>query len=148
MKGEFLLKFYIASKLENARLVSSVAEVLKSLGWEHTYDWTTHGSVQGEGEERLTEVAENELEGIRQADIIIVLLPGGRGTHAELGAANIERKPVFIWGAVASFFLSDARTCSFYWNPNVTRVYGHIFELFKAVFKYSFIEKIEGERRI
>lgn len=126
VKGGFLLKFYIASKLENAELVSSVAEVLKSLGWKHTYDWTVHGSVQGEGEARLTEVAEYELNGVRKADIVIVLLPGGRGTHVELGAALALGKRVYIWAETNEYFLHDERTCVFYWNNRVTRVVGDI----------------------
>lgn len=126
VKGGFLLKFYIASKLENAELVSSVAEVLKSLGWKHTYDWTVHGSVQGEGEARLTEVAEYELNGVRKADIVIVLLPGGRGTHVELGAALALGKRVYIWAETDEYFLHDERTCVFYWDSWVTRVVGDI----------------------
>ena len=120
------MKFYIASRLENAELVSSVAEALKSLGWKHTYDWTVHGSVQGEGEARLTEVAEYELNGVRNADIVIVLLPGGRGSHVELGAALALGKRVYIWAESNEYFLHDERTCVFYWNNRVTRVVGDI----------------------
>lgn len=131
------MKFYIASKLENADMVKKLAAILKLYKWEQTYDWTTHGSVQSEGQERLIEVAENEIQGVREADVVIVLLPGGRGTHAELGAANILRKPVFIWAETDEFFLLDARTCAFYWNQNVTRVTGDRFNLLVALFKYA-----------
>lgn len=121
------MKFYIASKLENAATVSYLAAVLKEkFGWEHTYDWTVHGSVQGEGEARLTEVAEYELNGVRKADIVIVLLPGGRGTHVELGAALALGKRVYIWAETNEYFLHDERTCVFYWNNRVTRVVGDI----------------------
>ena len=75
------MKFYIASKLENAEQVSKVASVLKAAGHEHTYDWTKHGSVKGEGENRLREVMQNEFFGVRDADMVIILMPGGRGTH-------------------------------------------------------------------
>ena len=132
------MKFYIASKLESAARVRELAEKLKSWGWQHTYDWTTHGSVQSEGQERLIEVAENEIQGVREADVVIVLLPGGRGTHAELGAANILRKPVFIWAESDGFFESNKKTCAFYWNQNVTRVIGDRLNLLIALFEYAF----------
>ena len=123
------VKFYIASRLENSEMVQKVSVILKHWGWLHTYDWTKHGSVQKEGENRIREVAENEIKGVKEADIVIVLLPGGRGTHAELGAANILDKPVLIWGATDEFFMQDERTCAFYWNNNVKRVTGDLFNL-------------------
>lgn len=131
------MKFYIASKLENAEEVKKLAAVLKAYNWEQTYDWTVHGSVQHEGEQRIAEVAENELRGIRDADIVIVLLPGGRGTHAELGAANVLMKPVFLWAETGDCFMQDERTCAFYWNYNVTRVIGDKFSLLEAIFSFA-----------
>lgn len=130
------MKFYIASKLENAENVKKLAEVLKARGWTHTYDWTVHGSVQKEGEQRLKEVARNELNGVIDADIVIVLLPGGRGTHAELGAASALHKPVFIYACNESVFLQNGNECSFYWNDNVKRVVGDELTLLTEVFKW------------
>ena len=69
------MKFYIASRLENAEMVKRVAEVLKAAGYIHTYDWTEHGSVQNEGQERIIQVAENEKVGVLNADMVIVILP-------------------------------------------------------------------------
>jgi hypothetical protein len=81
------VRFYIASKLENAAAVRALASRLVSFGWTWTYDWTAHGSVQDSGPERIREVAVAEAVGVTSADLVIVLLPGGRGTHAELGIA-------------------------------------------------------------
>lgn len=131
------MNFYIASKLENADNVKVVANVLKARGWKQTYDWTVHGSVQDSGEEVLTKVAEKEIHGVRESDIVIVLLPGGRGTHAELGAANITGKKVFIHAFDDSYFLQDGNTCAFYWNMNVTRVIGDYLLLLEKVFEYE-----------
>lgn len=131
------MKFYIASKLENAEMVKSLSKVLKAYKWIHTYDWTEHGSVQSEGEERIMQVATYELQGVENADIVIVLLPGGRGTHAELGAANVLNKKVFIWAETDELFMHDERTCAFYWNHNVTRVTGDRFNLLESVFAYA-----------
>lgn len=131
------MKFYIASKLENAENVKRLAKVLKAFGWIHTYDWTKHGSVQKEGEQRIKEVAAMELNGVRNADVVIVLLPGGRGTHAELGAANIAEIPVFIHAYDDKLFLQDGNTCAFYWNKNVTRVVGDELVLLEKIFEYA-----------
>lgn len=135
------MKFYIASRLENAEDVKKLAAVLKAYNWEQTYDWTEHGSVQHEGEQKLAFVAENEMQGVREADVIIVLLPGGRGTHAELGAANVLKKPVFIWAATEDYFKHDERTCAFYWNFNVTRVVGDKLKLLETLFNYAVYSK-------
>lgn len=131
------MKFYIASRLENADMVKKLALALKSWGMKHTYDWTAHGSVQCEGPERLTEVAELELQGVKDADIVIVLLPGGRGTHCELGIANALNKKVFLWAETDEMFLQNDRTCAFYWNSNVERIVGDKFTLLEQIFRYE-----------
>lgn len=119
------MKFYIASKLENAEAVSRVARALKAAGHIHTYDWTVHGSVQDKGEQRIREVAEAEKQGVLDADVVIVILPGGRGTHAELGIAlGAGNKEIVICAADNSLFLANTSTCAFYWNMGIHRVVG------------------------
>src|SRR6185312_5761738 len=81
------VKFYIASRLEAAPRVRELKTILESYGHEHTYDWTVHGSVQNDGADVIREVSEREVLGVVNADANIVLLPGGRGTHTELGIA-------------------------------------------------------------
>lgn len=91
-----------------------------------TYDWTLHGSVQGQGEARLRQVATNELNGVRDADLVVVLLPGGRGTHAELGMANVLGKPVILFSdSDDPFDVYLGATCAFYWNQNVYQLVVH-----------------------
>ncbi len=126
------MKYYIASRLENAAQVRQLKAILDERGWEHTYDWTVHGSVQSEGVERIAEVAEKELDGVLQADVVIVLLPGGRGAHAELGMAIMatsltypykqtdERVVIFSPNPAADFG-TDSTTCAFYHHPLVER---------------------------
>ena len=127
------MKFYIASKLENAEIVKRVAAVLKAAGHEHTYDWTEHGSVQGEGEARLREVAENERQGVLDADMVIVILPGGRGTHAELGMAAAWERPIMICAETDELFQADTHTCAFYWLYAVDRIVGPIDTWLEAI---------------
>lgn len=84
------MKFYIASRLENAEQVRQLKTILESWGWVHTYDWT--------------------------------VLPGGRGTHVEIGLGIAGQKNVFVLaGDVAADFGRDGRTCAFYHHPLVTQ---------------------------
>ena len=107
--------FYIATKLENHENHNRLRDYLLGLGHQISYDWTNHGSVQGEGDARIAEVA--AMQGVQDASVVIVLLPGGRGTHVELGAAWASSRRIFIHGPRAA---EDGRECAFYHSPGVT----------------------------
>lgn len=131
------MNFYIASTLSNSDNVKQLASELKLLGWKQTYDWTAHGSVQELGHEIMSNVSEREIEGVMNADVLIVLTPGGRGTHIELGVAlganeclkNLSNsfrytpKPIkiFLIASVKDFLLKG-QECSFYYNSEVQRI--------------------------
>jgi nucleoside 2-deoxyribosyltransferase len=120
---EKTVKYYIASRLESADRVKSLKKTLDSWGWVHTYDWTVHGSVQKEGYRVIRDVAHKETDGVRQADVVIVLLPGGRGTHTEFGMAIAwEKHVVMLSESFEIDFGNDGRTCAFYHHALVNRV--------------------------
>lgn len=127
------MKFYIASKLENYVQVRNLAELLKKSGWEHTYDWTAHGSVKDTNIDTLKSVGQCEFDGVKNADIVIVLTPQGRGTHVELGIAAALSKTVYISHADDKYFKCDDNTSAFYWLPNVKHFTGGIEELAKRL---------------
>lgn len=117
------MKYYIASKLENADQVRRLKAHLDGMGWTHTYDWTVHGSVQRQGHDVIEDVAQKEVRGVRDADVVIVLLPGGRGTHVELGIGLITAIHVIVYSENAERDFGDGGdTCAFYHHPNVCRV--------------------------
>lgn len=117
------MKFYIASRLENHALVTELAHHLKELGHEHTYDWTIHGSVAGQGQSTMAQTAHNEVEGVRQADVVIVLMPGGRGTHVELGLGIAFGKSMYLVSQSPDRDFSDTReTCAFYHHARVRQI--------------------------
>lgn len=87
---------YVATSLENAKLAAAVMGGLRAWGAKITYDWTTHGSVAEQPVQRRREVASNEANGVRDAGLVVVLLPGGRGTHVELGIAVGLRIPALV----------------------------------------------------
>src|SRR5262245_22980754 len=90
------MKFYIATSLSRAANHNLVRDSLKTLQHAISYDWTLHGSVKSVSFERLREVAISELNGVLESAFVIVLLPGGKGTHLELGYAIASGKRIFV----------------------------------------------------
>jgi len=127
------MRFYIASKLENYEQVKSLARLLRLSGWEHTYDWTVRGSIKETNIETLKSVGQKEYDGVKNADIVIVLTPQGRGTHVELGMAIALNKVVYICHEDDKYFQCDDNTSAFYWLPNVKHFIGSIGELAKKM---------------
>lgn len=99
-----MVSVYVASGLENWKRARRINDVLRAAGIQITYDWTVWGEkIFGEtgvadqsqirAETDLRETAENEIRGVLSADLILALLPGGRGTHFELGLAYAMLPP-------------------------------------------------------
>ena len=118
------MRFYIATGLENMERAKKVAEILKRNGHEQTYDWTQHGDIRRQGEAKMNEVALNEIHAVKDAELFIALLPGGNGTHTELGAAIASRgnKRVILWSETGNEFKFDERSCTFYFHPAIERL--------------------------
>lgn len=116
------MKYYIATSLSRAQDHNFVRDSLKSFDYELSYDWTFHGSVKTVSIQRLEEVAILELNGVLAADFVIVLLPGGKGTHLELGFAIASNKRIFLHSEDSSFFELGPQTSAFYHHPNLIRL--------------------------
>jgi len=115
------MKYYIATSLSRASDYRVVRDSLEIYGHEISYDWTLHGSVKSVSKERLSEVASLELAGVSAADFVIVLLPGGYGTHLELGFAIAKGKKVFLHSEDPLLFELGPQTNAFYHHSDVTR---------------------------
>lgn len=113
------MKLYVASGLGNADNVKTAIALLKQAGHEITYDWTTHGPVFSKGRQACTDVARKELSGVEMANAVIVLLPGGRGTHVEMGVALALNKPCVIVSPDLAANEVGPDFCAFYALPNV-----------------------------
>jgi len=116
------VKFYIATGFRNVDAHHRVRDVLVKDGHEITYDWT----LAGETNDPLvySNISECEIQGVKDADFLVVLLPGKFGTHAELGAALALDKPVILCGYMEY-------DCIFYHHPNVEK-YGSFEEWYKG----------------
>lgn len=126
-----MVKFYIATGLENIKIHHQVRDRLISKGHLLTYDWTVHGDVRKEGVTRLKEVCKNDLRGVKEADLVIVILPGGKGTHTELGYSIGVNKKVFLYSKQAELF-TITNTCCFYFHENV-QIFTSLGSLYSAI---------------
>ena len=114
------MKYYIATSLSRAAHHNLVRDALESFGYKISYDWTLHGSVKLVSKERLQEVAVHELSGISESEFVVVLLPGGSGTHLELGFAIARGKKIFLHSEDQTLFELGPQTNAFYHHPGVT----------------------------
>lgn len=138
------MKYYIATSLERAGVHNLVRDELKKLGCEITYDWTRHGSVKNTSRARLQEVAHAEFQGIVESDFVLVLLPGGKGTHAELGFALGYKKRVFIHSEDPMAFEVGPQTCAFYHHGDVVRLSCPIGEVVRSLQPFLVVESVNS----
>lgn len=118
------MKFYVASGVSNAEKVNLAADALKSAGHERTYDWTEHGDVSKADDAFKRHVASSEYRGVVEADMVVLLLPGRFGTHAELGMAlaTAAGKRILLWSESSAPFDGAEGFCVFYHHPAIERV--------------------------
>lgn len=120
------MKFYLSSRLTNREQVRYVADRLKAKGWIHTCDWTNFDAPSEDAPDGLRIIGEREWEGVKAAELILVLTPQGRGTHIELGMGIGLGKRVYLYHEDDSYFKQDEHTCAFYWLPQVKQLTGTI----------------------
>lgn len=141
------MKFYVSTAFDNQGQQQELARALQGLGsaWRQTYDWTQNARARDDeaAEEKMAEVTREEIAGILDAELFVVLLPGGRGTHVELGVAlgvnagedvwvyraePWPMKKIVLWSWDGSHFAAEGRS-AFYFAPGVERVTGPLSEL-------------------
>lgn len=127
------MKFYIGSGFKNCELVNDYSKTLEENGWHHTYNWAKNFS-NNETIDDLIEYAKLEQRGIMDADVVIILLPAGRGTHIELGMALALNKKIFLCSSTEEEF-SVENTVNFYQLPNIIRVVGTANENINQIIK-------------
>lgn len=127
-------KIYVASSLENWQTIRNYIGRINKSGHTITYDWTTHGEMYEKREPMvapsLRTAASKELDGVCAADYLLLVLPGGCGTHFEFGVAYSLGKQIFIIDLGSSKF----RKVSFHYLPGITRV-GSLIEFIELIKK-------------
>ncbi len=127
------MKFYIGSGMKNCKLVNYYARLLKENGWEQTYDWVKNVSDDVSLEDMI-EYATLESQGIIDSDVVIILLPAGRGAHIELGMAIALNKRVILCSTTKEEF-SIENTVAFYELPKIVKLIGTAKENVKKIIK-------------
>lgn len=124
------MKFYIASSFKNIDNVRNVAQQLRSRGYTQTYDWTTHTGIDSLQE--LAAIGAKEKEAVLSAEIFIMMLPSGKGSHVELGLALGAGKTIFMYSAIDE--INDMeKTTTFYQLPEVHKIIGTIDDLVATI---------------
>ena len=125
------MKFYVGSGMKNCELVNYYARLLKENGWEQTYDWVKNISDDISRNDMI-KYASLESQGIVDADVVIMLLPGGRGAHIELGMAMALNKKIFLCSTTKEEF-SIENTVAFYELPKITQLVGNADDNVKKI---------------
>lgn len=128
-------KFYVASSFKNIEAVRYVSNHLENKGYLHTYDWTKNRKIE-EGKTTslkvLMEIGQQEIKAVGESDFVVILLPGGKGTHIELGIALGQKKKVFLYSKDGSINNIE-KTSTFYHLPEVEKCYGTLEELVNKI---------------
>jgi nucleoside 2-deoxyribosyltransferase len=122
-------RFYVSSRKDRSEQANALSEVLKARGWERTFVWSDQ---PGAGLEARAATAEAELKGVRDADILVVLLPGGFGTHVEIGAALALGKKVLLHSPDRKT-LETPYPCVFHYHPGVKLVVSGTLDVSQVV---------------
>lgn len=122
-------RFYLSTRKDRSAEAAPLLAALASRGWERTFSWTDMGDA---GAEAFAAAAVAELAGVRAADVLIVLLPGGFGTHVEMGAALALGKPVVLC-APDQKALETPYRCLFHYHPLVRRLVSPVLDLDSTV---------------
>lgn len=125
------MKFYIGSGFKNYNLVNYYSKKLEENGWKHTYNWAKHISDY-ESIDDLIRYSKLEQKGIMESDVVIILLPAGRGTHIELGMALALNKKIILCSSNKDEF-SVENTVNFYQLPEITKLIDNDDEIIKQI---------------
>jgi nucleoside 2-deoxyribosyltransferase len=117
--------FYLATRKDRATQAEILLEALKSRGWERTFTWAGEDKA---GAKEYPGIAVAELAGVREADVLIALLPGGYGTHVEIGAALALGKPVILH-APDQKSLNTPYPCVFHYHPGVKLLISEVVDV-------------------
>lgn len=129
-----MVKFYIGSGMKNCELVNYYAKILKRKVWNLTYNWVENINDDVSIDD-MTSYAISESQGIVDSDVVIILLPAGRGAHIELGMALALNKKIFLCSETKDEF-SIENTVAFYGLPNIIQLIGSADDNIKTILKY------------
>jgi len=128
------MDFYVASSFQNIHTVNIVQKRLRELGHQCTYDWTKNGRAMSL--DNLREIGKKEKEAVMGADVVIVLLPAGKGSHIELGIAIGSGREIYLYSENEEV-MNVETTSTFYHLEDVELVIGSIEDLLSTLSKHQ-----------
>lgn len=123
------MKIYLASSFLNKDSARQAMNMLEDAGHIIVTDWTTHEPTNDVNV--LANESVEDLEGVKDADVFILLWPGRMGSNAELGAALVLGKPCILVGGVNRFD-------SVYFNHPFVRLAGTMTDAIKLIKQIEF----------
>jgi nucleoside 2-deoxyribosyltransferase len=124
------LKFYVASSFQNINQVQIITNELIQYGWQLTYDWTLN--KRANSIEELQRIGSLEKTAIEDSDLVIIVLPGGKGTHVELGLAIAGKKKIILYSPNEKIMDAETST-TFYHLPEIEKCFGSIKKCIEKV---------------
>ena len=118
--------FYLSTQKDRNAEAAPLLEALKGNGWERTFDWANREETE------YADLAVAEIAGIQNAEVVIVILPGGRGTHVEIGAPLALGKPIILH-APNSEALESPYPCAFHYHPAVKIIVSEQLDVVKVL---------------
>jgi len=134
-----MIKFYIGSGMKNCNLVNYYSKVLKENNWQQTYDWVKNVNDDIDINDMI-QYAKLEKQGIVESDVVIILLPAGRGAHIELGIAVALGKKIFLCSEHEEEF-NIKNTVAFYELPNIVKLVGDAEKNINEILKSCFVDE-------
>ena len=130
-KAEVMKRFYVASSFSNILNVRYVVQALERRGYTCTYDWTQNATVRHANPATLADLralGQHEKDAVMSADVVLILLPGGKSTHVELGIAIAQGKRTILHSP--DDIIDNLETTStFYHLPELEKCYGPLDDL-------------------
>lgn len=117
------MKFYLSSGFENRKHVAKIAGLLEANQHEITFAWWEVEQWRDVRHAIITGM--KEIKAVRDADAVLTFLPGGKGTHVELGVALAHKKPVVIFSADRAQLEFAEQSCPFYHLLTVSGIHLH-----------------------
>lgn len=92
--------FYIAGSIKDKRIAEWLSLILinNRFNMRSTYDWFLHVKDNSAiPENEASSIIDTELDAVSRADLFVLVLPGGRGSHVEFGVALAAKKKIIIY---------------------------------------------------
>ncbi len=84
--------FYVAAAWSDRARAGDLITKLEARGHTCVYNWTTQDEQLGKDIATMTLISIAEVGAVRDCDVFVLLLPGARGSHVELGVALATRE--------------------------------------------------------